>query len=171
MSILPIFTYPNQLLRTKCNPVSSIDAKTLKLIDDMIETMYSFPGCIGISAPQVGKLFRIITVDVSKHKNAPINNHGLITFINPVVIDKKGKTIFREGCLSIPDYTGNVERVNRIKVKGKDINERRSEFYSDGIESIAIQHEIDHLDGILFIDRISSLKTDIFVRKSCLKLK
>ena len=104
-------------------------------------------------------------------KNAPINNHGLITFINPVVIDKKGKTIFREGCLSIPDYTGNVERANRIKVKGKDIDGRRSEFYSDGIESIAIQHEIDHLDGILFIDRISSLKTDLFVRKSCLKLK
>lgn len=171
MSILPIFTYPNQLLRTKCNPVSSIDVKTLKLINDMIETMYSFVGCIGISAPQVGKLFQIITVDVSKHKKVPINNHGLITLINPVIIDKNGKTISREGCLSIPDYTGNVERVNRIKIKGKDINGKRLEFYSDGIEAIAIQHEIDHLEGILFIDRISSLKTDLFVRKSYLRAK
>ena len=171
MSTLSIITYPHKILRKKCKAVSSINAKLKKLVKDMAETMYSFKGCIGISAPQVGKLYRIIIVDVSWHKNAPVDNHGLIALLNPIIIDREGKSLSREGCLSIPEYTGNVERYKRIKVKGKDISGRRIEFYSTGIESIAIQHEADHLDGILFIDRISSLKTDLFMRRSYIKNK
>jgi len=165
MSILPVLKYPHPLLKTKCKPVSKINAKTSKLIDNMIETMYSFPGCIGISASLVGKPLRIIIFDVSKNKKAPPSNHNLTIMVNPVIIEKKGKTITREGCLSLPDFTGNATSAERIKVKGKDKHSKRIEFYLVGFESVAFQHEIDHLYGILFIDRISSLKTDIFMRK------
>jgi len=166
MSTLPVIKYPHPILRKKCKPVSKISAKISKLIDDMIETMYSFQGCVGISAPQVAKSLRIIIFDVSKHKKAPPSNHNLTVMVNPVIIERKGKTVTREGCLSLPDFTGNVARPDSIKVKGKDRNGRRLEFYLNGFEAVACQHEIDHLDGILFIDRISSLKTDAFRRKS-----
>ena len=165
MNILTVLTYPNSTLRKKSKPVAKVNAKVEKLINDMIETMYSFRGCVGISAPQIGKLQRIIVVDVSKHKKAPHDNRGLIVIVNPVLIHQEGRTISREGCLSLPDYTGNVHRAEKIKVKGKDRHGKRLEFFTTGFESIAIQHEIDHLNGVLFIDRISSLKTDLFMRK------
>lgn len=165
MSILTVLTYPNSALRKKAQSVAKINAKAEKLINDLIETMYSFRSCVGISAPQVGKLKRIIIVDVSRHKKASPNNQGLIIMVNPVLIHQEGSITSREGCLSLPEYTGNVRRVEKIKVKGKDRYGKRLEFFTTGFESIAIQHEIDHLNGVLFIDRISSLKADLFMRK------
>ena len=165
MSILSVIKYPHPLLRKKSKQVSNINAKISKLIDDMIETMYSFPGCVGISAPQIGKSLRVIIFDVSKHKKAHLSNHKLTVVVNPVIIEKKGKIMNREGCLSLPDFTGNVTRAEKIKVKGKNKHGKRIEFYLVGFEAVAFQHEIDHLDGILFIDRISSIKTDIFKRE------
>ena len=165
MSILTVLTYPDSALRKKSKPVAKVNAKVENLINDMIETMYSFRGCVGISAPQTGRLQRIIVVDVSKHKKAPPRNSGLIVIVNPVLIHREGRTISREGCLSLPDYIGNVRRVEKIKVKGKDRYGKRLEFFTTGFESIAIQHEIDHLNGVLFIDRISSLKADLLMRK------
>ncbi|MFC1557800.1 peptide deformylase [candidate division KSB1 bacterium] len=165
MSILAVLTYPNSVLRKKSKPVAKVNAKVEKLINDMIETMSSFHGCVGISAPQIGRLQRIIVVDISKHKKAPHNNRGLIVILNPVLIHREGRIMSREGCLSLPEYTGNVQRVEKIKVKGKDRHGKRIEFFATGFESIAIQHEIDHLNGVLFIDRISSLKADLFMRK------
>ena len=165
MSILPVLTYPHPVLRNKCKPVAKLSKKVSRLIDDMTETMISFPGCVGISAPQVGKSLRIMIFDVSRHKKAPLSNHGLTKLINPAIVERNGKRETREGCLSLPEFTGNVVRSEKLKVKGKDTLGRRVEFYLEGFEAIAFQHELDHLDGILFIDRISSLKTNVFQRK------
>lgn len=165
MSVLPVLIYPHPILRRKCKPVAKLNKKISRLIDDMTETMYSFPGCVGISAPQVGKSLRLMIFDVSRHKKAHDVNRGLTVLINPAIVSRDGKRETREGCLSLPDFTGNVVRSVSLKVKGKDSLGKRVEFYLEGFESIAFQHELDHLDGILFIDRISSLKTDVFRRK------
>ncbi len=138
-----------------------------KFIDDLVETMYNSPGGIGISAPQVGLHKRIIVVDARPNKKTTIN-HGLIVMINPVIVFSEEDIIIREGCMSIPDYTGNIERKNKIVVKGFDRDFKEITIETEGMEAVVFQHEIDHLNGILFIDRIKNPHTDLFRRKKYL---
>ncbi len=164
MAVLEVLQYPHESLKKKCALIEKIDNKTNQLIDDMIESLHSFPGCVGIAAPQVGCSLQLIVVNVSGHKKTTIS-HGLLVLLNPVIRMKEGTVISREGCLSLPDYTGNVKRAVKIKVGAQNRMGQPIEIETKGFEAIVLQHEIDHLNGILFVDRIISLKKDLFRRK------
>lgn len=165
MAVLSPLKYPNPALRAKCTAVSEINEEIRRIINDMTETMYASTSCVGIAAPQVGYPLRIFVMDVSR-KIGQKKNHGLLAVINPLIIYAEGEKITREGCLSIPDFLGNVKRARRTIVRGLDPTGGEVEILSTGLEAIAIQHEVDHLDGVLFIQRISSLSTDLVRRKN-----
>lgn len=164
MSIREILKYPDPRLKEVSEPVEWVTEEVKELIEDLIETMYASPGGVGIAAPQVGELKRIIVFDVSKHKKAN-SHHGLTVIVNPTILAKRGKIIVREGCMSVPDYTGNVERASWVLVEGLDRFGNQTVIEAEGFEAVVIQHEIDHLDGILFLDRITSVKGNLFRRK------
>jgi len=134
-----------------------------RLVEDLEETRAAGPAAVGIAAPQVGRFQRILILDVSGKKNAP--NHGYLALVNPEIIHWEGFEIGREGCLSVPDYTGNVIRATRIRLVAKDPRGATLGFDMEGFEARAAQHELDHLDGTLFIDRVVSRRTDLFRRK------
>ncbi|MGB6411610.1 MAG: peptide deformylase [Candidatus Deferrimicrobiaceae bacterium] len=166
MAILPILQFPDSGLKEKSPPVTGVTTEVSAFIDDLLETMRASPGCIGIAAPQVGMLSRIIVVDVSGHRRGgQEENHGLLVLVNPEILARGGKQLVREGCMSVPDYTANVQRAQWILVDALDREGKQIILEAVGFESIAIQHEVDHLDGYLFLDRVSSIKTDIFRRK------
>jgi peptide deformylase len=166
MAILPILKFPDPLLQEKSAPVAQVTPELSAVIGDLLDTMRASSGGVGISAPQVGVLKRIVAVDVSASKRgAQVENHGLLILINPEILAKGGRQIVREGCMSIPDYTANIERAQWILVDALDREGRQLILESVGFEAVAIQHEVDHLDGILFLDRVASLKTDLFRRK------
>ncbi|HEX9831019.1 MAG TPA: peptide deformylase [Thermodesulfobacteriota bacterium] len=165
MAVVSPLKYPHPTLRAKCKAVLEINEEIRRIINDMTETMYASRSCVGIAAPQVGYPVRIFVMDVSR-KIGQKKNHGLLAIINPVVIYAEGEKITREGCLSIPDFLGNVKRARRTIVRGLDPNGRQVEILSTGLEAIAIQHEVDHLDGMLFIHRVSSLSTDLVRRRN-----
>lgn len=127
----------------------------------MIETMYLSPNTIGLAAPQVGYPLQLVILDVSRKEK----KHGLLVLINPVLLKGEGRKVVREGCLSLPDYTGNVGRFEHVIVSAQDRRGKNFEIKTDGIEAVCIQHEIDHIEGMMFLDRVESLKTDIFRRK------
>ncbi len=159
MSFQKICVYPEPVLSRKAEAITSIDGQVHSLAADMVETMYAASG-IGLAAPQVGVSRRLIVVDPGKEEKS-----GLITLINPVVVSGEGHNAIDEGCLSVPDFTAEVPRYAEILVKGVTLDEREVELNVDGLLAIVLQHEIDHLNGILFIDRISPLKRDIYLRK------
>lgn len=130
----------------------------------MVETLYHHPRCVGLAANQVGKPWRILVADASRI-DRPGSQHGRIILLNPFLIDRQGHYLSREGCLSVPDYTGNVLRGVRVIVQGKDRYGNALEIKAEGFEAIVLQHELDHLDGLLFLDRVASLETDVFRRK------
>jgi peptide deformylase len=166
MAILPILQFPDSGLKEKSSPVTGVTTEVSAFIDDLLETMRASPECIGIAAPQVGMLSRIIVVDVSGHRRGgQEENHGLLVLVNPEILARGGKQLVREGCMSVPDYTANVQRAQWILVDALDREGKQIILEAVGFESIAIQHEVDHLDGYLFLDRVSSIKTDIFRRK------
>ncbi len=145
MTILPIRKLGDPVLRTKAKEVKELSNKTKELLDNMSETMYAAPG-VGLAAPQVGILQKIIVIDVD-------DKHGLIELINPEIIESSEiTTIMEEGCLSIPEKTGKVSRPVRVKVKGIDRNGKEIVIEADGLLARVLQHEIDHLEGVLFID-------------------
>ncbi len=121
---------------------------------------------VGVAAPQIGVLRRVVVVDVSKSKLGKDSNHGLLEMVNPAIIEKAGSRTMREGCMSVPDYTGNVTRAEHIVVEFNDRTGQLRVIETSGFEAVAIQHELDHLDGLLFLDRVSSLKTDLYRRKA-----
>lgn len=162
-TVRPVRVYPDPLLKMKCEEVVSIDDAILTIVNDLTETMLSLPRCVGLAAPQIGELKRIVVVDVSQHPKAPARNHGLLRMINPVVTSALGEKVSREGCVSVPDLTANVRRAENIAVAYLDCEGREVCIETNGFEAIAIQHEIDHLDGKLFLDRVSA--NDIFKRK------
>jgi peptide deformylase len=170
MAVLEVLQYPHEILKKKCALIEKIDYRINQLINDMIESLHSFPGCVGIAAPQVGCSVQLIVVDASKHKKTTIS-HGLMILLNPVIRMQEGEVISGEGCLSLPDYTGNVKRAAKIKVSAQNRMGQPIEIETKGFEAIVFQHEIDHLNGILFVDRIISLKKDLFRRKSYKKRK
>jgi peptide deformylase len=143
-----------------------VTAGVAAFIDDLLETMRSSPGGVGIAAPQVGMLRRIVIVDVSAHRRgSQEQNHGLLVLLNPEILAMGGKQVVREGCMSIPDYTANVQRAQWVLVDALGRDGERKIIESIGFEAVAIQHEVDHLDGVLFLDRVVSVKTDLFRRK------
>jgi peptide deformylase len=158
--IRTILTYPDPELKKKSPPVTVINEKTHELVKDMADTMYDAPG-IGLAAPQIGVHQRVIVIDVAGNDEPP----ALIAAINPVIVHAEGETFEEEGCLSVPKYAANVRRHASIVVKGLNLEGEEVTWKADGLLAIAFQHEIDHLDGILFIDHISQLKKEIFRRK------
>ena len=166
MAILPILQFPDPLLKEKSAPVEGVTPELHAVIEDLLDTMRASPGGVGISAPQIGVLKRVVTVDVTLSKRgAQTENHGLLVLVNPEILAKGGRQIVREGCMSIPDYTANIERAQWVLVDALDREGKQVILESVGLEAVAIQHEVDHLDGILFLDRVASLKTDLFRRK------
>jgi peptide deformylase len=166
MAVLPILQFPDPRLKEKSSPVTGVTAEVSAFIDDLLETMRAFPGCVGIAAPQVGNPSRIVAVDVSVHRRgSQEENHGLLVLVNPEVLAMGGKQLVREGCMSVPDYTANVQRAQWVLVDALSREGKQVILEAVGFEAVAIQHEVDHLDGYLFLDRVSSIKTDLFRRK------
>src|SRR5512136_265726 len=155
-----ILAYPDPELKKKSLPVTIINDKTRELVRDMAETMYAAPG-VGLAAPQIGVHQRIAVIDVSAKDETP----ELIVAINPVIIHADGESYEEEGCLSVPKYAANVRRHARVVVKALNLEGEEVTYKADGLLAIAFQHEIDHLDGVLFIDHLSPLKKDIFRKK------
>ena len=160
MSVTKIRVYPDPILQVKAAEIENIDGRVVDLAEDMAETMYAAPG-VGLAAPQVGVSERLIVVDVRNTEDT----QGLITLINPEIIEVEGRVVEEEGCLSLPGITENVARAERVLVRGHDLNGREQEIEAEGLLAVALQHEIDHIEGILFIDRISRLKRGIIQRK------
>lgn len=163
MSLLPIITAPDQRLQSSALPVTSVDAEIRRLMDDMLETMYGAPG-IGLAAPQVGISKRVLVIDVNMNENGEPGDPLLVA--NPTLswISENRKTT-EEGCLSLPGQYAEVERPAQIRVKFIDQHNRNQEFEVDGLVAACLQHEMDHLDGRLFIDHLSRLKKNMILRK------
>jgi len=166
MPAQPILHYPHPVLKKVSRAVTVIDDEIRGLIDDLLDTMGAGPGSVGVAAPQIGVTLRVCVVDVSASRHGKDSNHGLLVMVNPEIIHREGAAIMREGCMSVPDYTGDVERATAITVRFQDGEGTARVIETSGFEAVAIQHEMDHLDGILFLDRIVSLKTGLFRRKS-----
>lgn len=164
MTVLNILTYPDPQLKEIAKPVDKFDNDLLVFINDLEETMYAGPGGVGIAATQVGRLQRIVIVDVSS--KSEIKNHGRLILVNPEITEWEGFALGREGCLSVPDYTGNVIRAKSIKMQAMNEHGESKQYELEGYEARAAQHELDHLDGILFLDRLVSRRNDLFRRKS-----
>ena len=144
----------------------TIDREIHTLIEDLLDTMHDGPGSVGVAAPQIGVTLRVCVVDVSANRHGKENNHGQLCMINPEIIARTGVAVMREGCMSVPDYTGDVERATEITVRFQEPDGSAREIAASGFEAVAIQHEMDHLDGVLFLDRIVCLKTGLFRRKN-----
>jgi peptide deformylase len=161
MAILPILTIPDPLLRKKAKPIERVDAELRHLMDDMLATMYDAPG-IGLAAPQVGVLRRLIVMDPAKD-DAP---KSPIVMVNPEILNRSEEMrVHEEGCLSIPDFTAEIERPAKTRVSYVDPQGKKQEAELEGIWSTLVQHEIDHLNGVLFIDYLSKLKRDRVMTK------
>lgn len=165
MPVQPILKYPHPVLKKLSHRVEHIDRSIHDLILDLVDTMREGPGSVGVAAPQIGVTLRVCVVDVSKNRHGRENNHGLLCMVNPEITARSGAAIMREGCMSVPDYTGDVERATEITVAFSEPDGSQREIHASGFEAVAIQHEMDHLDGILFLDRIVSIKTGLFRRK------
>lgn len=162
---MDILTYPDQRLKQLSEEVETIDKELQDFIYQLEQTRQSGPGAVGIAAPQVDVFKRVVIVDVSGMKK-PVDNHGHMIMINPEITDWEGMAKGREGCLSVPDFTGNVIRAEKIKLHYLDETGTRNEIEAAGFEARAIQHELDHLDGLLFLDRLVSRRSDLFKRKN-----
>jgi peptide deformylase len=162
----PILRYPHPLLKQRCRELDLVtDAELLaRAVADLVDTMRGQPRCVGLAAPQIGHALRLVAVDCTGHPKAD-SNHGLLVLVNPVIDRAEGDELGREGCLSIPDLTANVRRATLVAVSATTPDGGRVAIESNAFEARVIQHELDHLDGILFLDRIAS-KQDLFQRKS-----
>ena len=157
MAVREVLVYPHPMLKQVAAPTQAGDAEAVER--DLLDTMRSFERCVGLAAPQIGELARVIAVDVRGHPKADTHN-GLLLLANPRIVTTEGSEVAREGCLSIPDLTANVRRATSIVVAHAS-----GAVESTGFEARCLQHEIDHLDGILFLDRVESLVDDVFRRR------
>ncbi len=158
--IRPILRYGERLLHTRASNVTAFDDDLQRLIDDMIETMYAAPG-VGLAAPQVGVPLRLFVVDLSVGRDPK----GLIVMINPEFVSRDGMQLEEEGCLSVPGFNATVLRPARATVKGLDRQGNEQTIEGTALLARAFQHEMDHLDGLLFVDRLRGIKRDLIVRK------
>lgn len=162
--IRPVVIYPDRRLKTTCAPVRSFGPALARLARDLEDTARSFPRTTGIAAPQVGELWRACFIDCTGHPKVP-DPHGPLVLVNPVLLHHSGAEVGREGCLSLPEITANVERPVEIAVAFHDLGGDRREVEASGFEARVILHEMDHLDGVLILDRVKSLALDVFARK------
>jgi peptide deformylase len=160
MAIKKILTYPNPVLRQKVETVTSFDDSLKELADDLAETMYAAPGA-GLAANQIGVCLRVVVVDVSASKE----DKKHLVLVNPEIIEKEGCQVDEEGCLSVIDLTANVERYRKLLVRAQDLDGKSWEFPAEDFFARVIQHELDHLNGILFIDHLSSLKRSLYKKR------
>jgi peptide deformylase len=158
VAVREILLYPHPILKRVAEPVDAADVE--RLAADLVDTMRASPRCVGIAAPQIGELRRMIAVDVTGHPKAT-TSHGLLVLANPRLLQASGSEIGREGCLSIPELTANVRRAVRVLVEA----DGGMRVAAEGFEARCLLHELDHLDGILFLDRVASLTADVFRRK------
>ncbi len=158
MAILPILQYPDPRLRNRSKTVKQVSFKIRQLVDDMLETMYEAPG-IGLAAPQVDCFERIVVIDLSENRDRPL------VLINPEIVESSGAEEVEEGCLSVPGIYEMVERAQRIRVRALNRDGNRFELEAEGLEGVCIQHEIDHLEGKLFVDYISEMKRQRIKKK------
>jgi peptide deformylase len=161
MAVLPICKLPDPVLRQQAREVSEINGNLQRLIDDMAETMYAAPG-LGLAANQVGELRRLIIFDVAHKEGKP---RQLQVVLNPCITAQEGEIIHEEGCLSVVDFSAEVRRHARVVVKGLDREGKPIEITGEGLMAVVLQHEIDHLNGVLFIDHISRLKRGLYLRR------
>ena len=165
MAVRDVRIYPDPVLKQVAAPVGAVDAEARTLARDLIDTMRAHERCVGIAANQVGELRRCVVVDVSDHPRA-VSCHGLLVLFDPVVLELRGSEVAREGCLSIPELTANVRRATTVVVQGLDQTGQALAVSANAFEARALLHEIDHLDGVLFLDRVANLETDVFRRSS-----
>jgi len=168
--ILSVLVFPDERLSQIAEPVVHFDEALQRLVVDLTDTMEDGPGAVGIAAPQTGQPKRVVIVDVrammrpDRKRSLESSNNGRMVLVNPEIVKRDGEIVGREGCLSVPDYTGNVVRAKSIAVRAFDAHGGVLEFHCSGFESRAVQHEIDHLDGLLFLDRIINPR-ELFRRK------
>ena len=162
---LAIRRFLDRILKRSTHPIERVDDGVRKFLEQMASTMCAHPQCVGLAAPQVGSSLRVAVMDSSRNPKVA-ESRGLIILVNPRVMASEGDVLQREGCLSIPDFTGNVQRAARVQVQAHDQDGRLREFWLEGFEAIIAQHEIDHLDDKLFLDRVANLTTDVFRGKT-----
>ncbi len=161
MALLPVIIAPDPRLKIKCRPVERVDAELVRLMDDMLETMYAAPG-IGLSAPQVGDDRRVIVVDVGRDEE----ERAPLCMVNPEIIEISDQDVtYEEGCLSFPEQYSDVSRPDHVRVRYLDRQNEIRELKADGVLATCVQHEIDHLDGILFVDHLTALRRSMIMRK------
>ena len=162
MALREVLRFPDKRLKGISKTINEIDAKVRELARDMIDVMYDEPG-IGLAAPQIGDPVRLIVLDTEWTEEG--KEKEPLALVNPEIIERSGKIIWTEGCLSVPDFTADVERSETITVRGLDLDGKELQEQATGLRSVCFQHEIDHLDGILFIDRISRLRRSLYIKK------
>ena len=167
MAVRPILLYPDPLLKTPCAAVTDF-ADAARVARDLLDTMDAGPPrTVGIAAPQIGEMARVALVHSERNPKYP-GGSGFLTLINPLIVAFEGEQTFREGCLSLPEYTATIRRHQKITVLALDLAGEPLTVIAEGFESVVLQHEIDHLDGLLFLDRVADVKTDLFRRKAVL---
>lgn len=169
MAVREVLLVPDARLKKSCERVESFDESLQQIIEDLEDTRCASPGCVGIAAPQIGVLQRIAIVDTSGHKKYGEVSSGYFVMINPVIVRAEGERLGREGCLSLPDFTANVRRAFEVEVEYSTPKGKLEKLIAEDFEAVVIQHEVDHLNGILFLDRVANLATDVFARKQASK--
>ena len=162
MALRHVLQFPDPRLKTVSEPISEVTDEIRELARDMCDVMYDEPG-IGLAAPQVGEAIRLIVVDTEWTEEDA--ERSPLVLLNPEIVEREGKVTWTEGCLSVPDFTADVERAARVKLRALDLDLEPVEIDAEDLQAVCFQHEIDHLDGVLFIDRISRLKRSLYVQK------
>jgi len=162
MALRDVLKFPDKRLRTVSQPIAEVTDEIRALANDMLEVVYGEPG-IGLAAPQVGEPVRLIVVDTQWTEDGAERNP--LVLVNPEIHDPQGRIVWTEGCLSVPDFEAEVERAERVRLQARDLDGNEITIEASDLQAVCFQHEIDHLDGILFIDRISRLKRSLYVQK------
>ena len=161
MPVRPVVQLPERVLKRRAEDVGSVDEA---LARDLIDTMRASPACVGLAAPQIGVGRRAFALDVSAHPKTTVS-HGLVVMFDPTIVESSGREVGREGCMSVPDLTANVARATHLVVQGTGEDGGELVIVTEGFEARAFQHEIDHLEGLLILDRVASIERDVFQRK------
>lgn len=165
MPLRPIVLVPDARLKTPCDVVVDFGESLREIVRDLEDTLAENVGCVGIASCQIGAMQRVTIVDTSIHRKHGAVSQGRFVLVNPRIVAQNGESVGREGCLSLPDFTANVARATEVTVEYQDLNGEHRVLVARDYEAVVLQHEIDHLNGILFLDRVSNLQTDVFPRK------
>jgi peptide deformylase len=163
VAVRPVVHLPERVLKQRSGEVNG--QLSDRLVSDLVDTMRASPACVGLAAPQIAAAERVIAVDVTGHPKTTVC-HGLVVMLDPVIVALEGRRVGREGCMSVPDFTANVARATSVVVQGLGPSGEDLVIATEGFEACAFQHEIDHLDGLLILDRVESLAMDVFRRKT-----